>query len=123
MRSLGNVSLRTSELGPRLGYEVEPKLWPLVLDRISGGVVVWDRARGTLSFPEYVPVDRMIADVLDQIADGRITPLICESCGDFVDMNADDGIFGDTENLEGYLCGTCADTLTARQFYDTHLRK
>jgi hypothetical protein len=123
MRNVGDITVPVSELGPRLGYEVEPKVWPLVLSRIAGGPVVWDRARGTLTYPEYVPIDRMIADVLDQIADGRITPLLCEACGEIVDMGADDGIFGDVENLEGYVCGTCADTLTARRFYEVHLRR
>ncbi len=38
------------------------------------------------------------------------------------EADKDDGIFGDPRNLQHYLCGLCADRMSAREFYEKHLQ-
>jgi hypothetical protein len=122
VRNIRTVTVRLQDLADELGFEVSDSLWPFVADRIAGGEVRLDVARQTLSYPEYVPVDQMVADVLEAMSDGRIEARACAVCAEVVDLNRDDGIFGDPENLERFVCSRCADTLSAREFYEKHLK-
>ena len=122
MKNIRNVTIKLTDLADRLGFEVSAALWPFIARRIAGGEVRLDEERWTLSYPEYIPVDQMVEDVLEAMADGRIEARSCASCSEFHDINKDDGIFGDQRNLEGYVCGLCADRMSAREFYDKHLK-
>ena len=77
----------------------------------------------TYSFDEeWVPVDTMVEDGLEAMSDGRIEVRPCGACGEVCDINENDGIFGDPRNLERFVCRDCADRLSAREFYEKHLR-
>jgi hypothetical protein len=121
MRNVRPVTVRLTELADRLGYEVSEELWPFIADRIAQGEVRYDRAAGTLSYPDFVPVDQLVADVLEAMADGRIEARPCVSCGTVCDLNQDQGIFGDLERMERFVCSVCADRLSAREFYERYL--
>ena len=122
MKNIRNVTVKLGDLADKLGFEVSETLWPFIARRIAGGEVRLDEERWTLTYPEYIPVDQMVADVLEAMSDGRIEARSCGSCGEFHDINKDDGIFGDQRNLELYVCGLCADRMSAREFYDKHLK-
>ena len=97
-------------------------LWPFLGRRLAGREIRHDAEKGTLTYPDYVPVDQMVADLLEAMADGRIEIRTCASCGEIRDINEEDGIFGDQENLERFVCGDCADRMSAREFYEKHLK-
>lgn len=42
----------------------------------------------------------------------------CYKCGEWFDVNNDMGIFGDKENVDGYVCDECSDEMTAREFVE-----
>ena len=44
-------------------------------------------------------------------------------CGEYQDVNETDGIFGDPAELEEFICLPCAESMTAREFYEKHLTR
>ena len=121
MKNLRNVTVKLTDLADNLGYEVSDAFWPFIARRIAGGEIRLDEVRGTLTYPEYIPVDQMVEDVLEAMSDGRIEARPCSACGEVKDINKEDGIFGDPANLERFVCGLCADQLSAREFHDRFL--
>jgi hypothetical protein len=122
VKNIRNVTVRLKDLADNLGFEVSDTLWPFIAARLAGGEVRLDAESQALTYPDYIPVDQMVRDVLDAMSDGRIEARACAACAEVVDMNKEEGIFGDPESLERFICSRCADTMSAREFYEKHLK-
>ena len=121
MKNIRTVTVRLADLADRLGFEVSDALWPYIARKVAVGEVRLNEERASLTYPEYIPVDQMVEDVLEAMSDGRIEARPCSACGEVKDINKDDGIFGDPANLGRFVCGLCADQLSAREFHDRFL--
>ena len=62
------------------------------------------------SLPDRVPVMEMAIDW--KIVRGL-------DCSGYFDLNRSEGIFGDPEELEQFICMPCAETMSAREYYET----
>ncbi|MBN2492075.1 MAG: hypothetical protein JXQ29_14605 [Planctomycetes bacterium] len=119
MKNIRNRVTDLGELNVALGTAFDTAAWKFLLDRIAYDEIVFDATQGTVTYPEFVPLEDMIRDVLAQL-DWKQT-VACVVCRGLFDLNEEDGIFGDPEKLERFLCRRCSEETSARDFYYKYL--
>lgn len=70
------------------------------------------------SFPDYLPVEALLAESLTS-AKGDIRS--CAECSEVFDIDRSEGIFADLHALDGWVCAACARKMTAYDFFQKHM--
>lgn len=70
------------------------------------------------SFPDYLPVETLLAETL---ASARGDIRSCAECAEAFDIDRAEGIFADLDKFEGWVCAACARKLTAYDFFHKHM--
>ena len=120
MKNVRNLTRDIGELNVDLEVTFNTAYWTLLFARVGYAEIVFDADRGVVTYPEFVPLDDLLRDVIHKLDQDQITA--CEECRGLFDICEEDGIFGDPEKLERFLCHRCSETTSARDFYYKHLR-
>jgi hypothetical protein len=120
MKHIRNCTRDIGELNVALHTTFDTSYWQLVFSRISYDEVVFDAEKGTVTYPEFIPLEDMIRDVAQALEQEQTAT--CVACRRLFLLNEEDGIFGDPENLSQFLCKACSETISAREFYYKYLR-
>jgi len=120
MKHIQNRTTDIGELNVALGKEFDTQFWTLVFSRIGYKEIVFDAEKGTVTYPDFIPIEDMIRDVLDGLDEEQI--IACEVCRQVFDINEEDGIFGDPDQLKRFLCRRCSEETSARDFYYRYLK-
>ncbi|MEQ8768561.1 MAG: hypothetical protein RL885_31940 [Planctomycetota bacterium] len=108
-----------ADLGKRFDREPTRGFWQFVFLRLRIKEV--QIGEDGVRYPEYMPLDDVIREVLRSIEDEEILLRACARCGDYHDINEAEGIFGNFEALERFLCRDCAEEMSAWEFYNDYL--
>ena len=79
-------------------------------------------ATHTIRYPSFVPFKQLAEEWIEGIEQGLYDVRQCVRCAGYFDVGKADGIFADPAEMEGFLCGSCADSITAREFFEKYLR-
>ena len=84
-----------------------------LIAQVNYNEVTFDQATEQIVFAEYIPLTGLLNEVIEKVTQGTIAATQCAACQRYADMNKEDGIFGDTANLERfYLSGMRPDALS-----------
>jgi len=122
MKQIRTAHIDVLEADRLAGRQLGRGLWALVLGKLHNSEIRMDPQTGVIHYPEFIPFEELVRDVLRRIDAGEITPRTCRSCRGTFDVNEEEGIFGDLDALENFLCRPCSETVTAREFYEKYLK-
>lgn len=120
MKNVHNRTRNLGELNLDLGVTFNTDYWAFIFARVGYPEIVFDAASAVVTYPEFVPLEDLLRDVIRGLDRDQV--VACEECRGLFDIGEEDGIFGDPEKLEGFLCRRCSETTSARDFYYKHLR-
>lgn len=119
MKRIQDRSETYAELGARFGREPTRGFWQFVLVRVQMREI--QIGEEGIRYPEYIPLEEVVQEILRAIDAEEIFLRPCIQCGEYHDLNEAEGIFGNFEALERFLCRDCAETMSAWEFYHDHL--
>lgn len=122
VKTLKTLAWDINEANQRLEQDFSPEYWAFLIGQIHYQEVTFEKAAQQIIFAEYIPLKNLVGEVLTRISRGAIAVTRCQVCQRYCDMNKEDGIFGDSHNLERFICKGCARTLSAWDFYHQHLK-
>ena len=121
MRNIRDKVIDVSQLNERFQREETPAFWSFVVAQIGYEEVKFLADRQGVQYPEFIPVEEMIGDVLKDLAKGRFRPEACRLCKRTFDAIKAPGIFANRGEKTGFICGDCAKKLSAWEFYFDHM--
>lgn len=103
-------------------HQFDADYWSFLVKQVNYDEVTWDAQKQAIVFAEFIPLKSLLEDVLNRISTDNIAVTQCQTCQKYVDYNQDEGIFGDSEDLAHFICKPCAQSLSAWDFYQHHLK-
>lgn len=122
-REIRDVRLTVAQANEELGVDMEPAFWEALVGMLSYPDVSYDPKTQTIRYPEFVPFGQLAKEWIEGIEQGIYDVRRCVRCAGYFDLSRADGIFTDPEERTGFLCGSCADSITAREFHDRYLAR
>ena len=122
MRNIKDEVLTIAQANDELGVEMEPSFWETLVSMLSYPDVTYDAASQTIRYPSFVPFKQLASEWIEGIEQGIYDVRQCVRCAGYFDMGKADGIFTEPVETEGFLCGRCADSITAREYFEKYLR-
>ncbi len=122
MKDLKTARWDVAQANQRVQQEFTSQYWAFLIAQVNYNEVTFDQATEQIVFAEYIPLTGLLNEVIEKVTQGTIAATQCAACQRYADMNKEDGIFGDTTNLERFICQACAQTLSAWDFYQQYLK-
>ena len=111
-----------ADLNKRFNRNDGPAFWDMLVRKIGYSDIQYVRERQAIKYPEFIPLEAMIEDLLRDAVKGKFKPVECQLCHGSFDATKDPGIFAHRERQEGFLCRACSQKLDAWTFYHDHLK-
>ena len=121
MRQVKDRRLSIADANRLLNVDMEPGFWQALVGLINYPELIFDAGSQCIVFPNYVPFRELAAEWIEGIEMGIHDVRLCERCAAYFDVNSTDGIFTDPKELTGFLCMPCAETMTAREYFEQYL--
>lgn len=122
LKHLTQSSWTIEQANQYINQEYEEQYWQFLISLINIKEVIWNAKKNTIDFAEYIPLKTLINEMLERIPTDEFMVEQCHICQHYFNANKEDGIFGDTQMLTHFICKECADSLTAWEFYQNHLK-
>ncbi len=121
MRQIRTEKLPGAEANRLLKVAMEPGFWESLVRLIAYPELRYDPATQTLSFPSYVPFEQLARDWIEGIEQGLNDVRQCQHCRHYFDVGRDPGIYAEPKEARGFVCMKCAESMTAREFYEKYM--
>ncbi|MEO5330698.1 MAG: hypothetical protein H7839_01635 [Magnetococcus sp. YQC-5] len=95
--------------------------WIFLIQQMQYPEIKFDEASNQISCPTFIPFRDLALEVVQDLNKRKKTIKPCLVCSRYFDINQEDGIFGDTTQLEKFICNACANKISAKEFYEHHL--
>lgn len=118
MQNIKQESYSISDANQALDVELTPNMWSFIVRMINYPELSFDSDKNTIEIDGYVPFKELAKEWITSIQDGSCDARKCEACNDYFDLNSTDGIFGNPQELEEFICYPCAESMTARDYYE-----
>ena len=115
--------ITVSEANDELGVDMEAAFWEALVRFIAYPELVYDAKSQTISFPSYVPFRQLAEEWLEGIEQGIHDIRLCEVCEGYFDLDQSEGIFGRPELQEEFICIPCAESMTAKDYYERFIER
>ena len=119
MKNIHTLTKDIGELNVALDTHFDTPFWSFIFSKIGYNEITFNAEEGTVTYPEFIPLEDMVRDVLDRVDQEQT--IVCAACRCVFDLNEEDGIFGDPEKLARFLCRRCSEEISARDFYYKYL--
>ena len=123
MQSIKQESYSISDANKELEVDLTPNMWSFIVRMINYPELSFDADKNTIEIDGYVPFKELAKEWITSIQDGTCDARKCEECGSYFDLNSTDGIFGNPEELEEFICYPCAESMTARAYYERFVER
>ncbi|MCU0725676.1 MAG: hypothetical protein MUE73_07800 [Planctomycetes bacterium] len=121
MRQIRSEKLTVAEANQLLRVEMEPGFWAALVRIVNYPELTYDAAGKTIAFPSYVPFEQLAREFLQGVEHGLHDLRRCLRCKGTFEVGRDDGIFAKPAEMEDFLCLRCAESITAREFYEKYM--
>jgi hypothetical protein len=120
MPNLPIKKLSIEEANHSLQVDFDQNYWKFLVKQINYREIHFEQ--GAIVFPPFIPFEEVVKEILQEIKDGEIETACCQVCQSYFNINQEDGIFGDPQNLDRFICKDCSLKISAREFYENHLK-
>ena len=108
-----------AEANVLVGRNFDKEFWQFILQQINYDEIFLDTQKEEIACPGFIPFADLAIELIDDLDSSAIHR--CQICAKVFDINKEDGIFGDPENLDHFICQSCSETLSAKSFYNKYL--
>jgi len=122
IKHLKQSSWTFEEANQQIKQDYDTAYWKFLIRTINIKEVIWNAKTNSIDFAEYIPLKTLLNEVLERIPTDEFMVEQCHVCQDYFNADKEDGIFGDNENLMHFICKKCAQSLSAWEFYQNHLK-
>ncbi len=123
MRQVKTESMTVAEANAAVGVDMEAAFWEALVRLIAYPEVMWDSRTSVIRFPDYVPFRQLAREWIQGIEDGLYDIRQCLQCDAYCDLSRTDGICGLPSDLEEFICMTCAEAMSAREYYERFIER
>jgi hypothetical protein len=92
--------------------------WVFIIQNMNYPEIKYDHDSKRISCPGFIPFKDLAVEVISDLERNKNNIKACKVCEMYFDINQEDGIFGDPDNLENFICGSCSEKITAKEFYE-----
>ena len=122
LKHLQQDSWTIEQANQQIQQKYDEQYWQFLIKIINIKEVIWNADYKKIDFAEYIPLKTLINEVLERLPTDEFMVQKCQVCQHYFNVNKEEGIFGDSDNLELFICQPCAQSLTAWDFYQNHLK-
>ena len=123
MQHIQTETLTIEELNKSHNVELDSAMWAFIIKAISYRELTFDDKTKLVHIDGYVPFTELAKEWINGIADGSFDVRKCELCEAYFDINKEEGIYGKPDDFEEYICMSCAEKMTAREYYQRFIEK
>ena len=95
--------------------------WLFVIQNMNYPEVKYDTDQSQITCPGFIPFKDLALEVISDLERNKDNVKECQVCNMYFDINSGDGIFGDPDNLERYICSGCSEKISAKEFYEKYM--
>ena len=95
--------------------------WIFLIQQMHYQEIKFDENLNIISCPTFIPFRELSIEVMQDLDKNKKDIKVCLICERYFDINTEDGIFGDTGNLEKFICNVCSNQISAKKFYEEYL--
>ncbi len=99
----------------------EAGYWRFIIQNMDYPEIELDPEGERIRCPGFIPFKELALEVIDDLAKKKDDIKRCRACEHYFDINREDGIFGDPQNFERFICQGCAESMSAKVFFEKHL--
>jgi hypothetical protein len=92
--------------------------WVFITQNMNYPEIKYDTDNGQITCPGFIPFKDLALEVISDLERKKDDIKKCQVCHMYFDVNKEDGIFGDPDNLERFICGYCSKKISAKEFYE-----
>ena len=123
MKNIKQESLSVTAVNQALNVDLEANMWEFIIRMINYPELKFDPATDSICFMGYVPFKSLAKEWIAGINEGIYDVRSCECCAGYFDVNKTDGIYGNPDDLEEFICFPCAERMTAREYYERFIER
>ena len=123
MKNVKEESLSVSAANQALTVDLEARMWKFIVRTINYPELRFDSTTDSICFMSYIPFTALAKEWLTGNTEGLYDVRKCEGCSEYFDVNKTDGIYGNPEDLEKFICFPCAEHMTAREYYERFIER
>ncbi len=112
---------KLAELNQLLNKQFSKEYWQFLVQQMNYSEIRFDPDIDQIVCPTFIPFQDLVVEVLNELNKRKSEIKPCLVCDQFFDINKEDGIFGDTRELENFICNGCANKISAKSFYERYL--
>ena len=95
--------------------------WVFIVQIISYPDIKCDPENGQITCPDFIPFKDLALEVIRDLECRTKDIKECQVCSMYFDINKEEGIFGDPNKLNNFICDGCSKKITAKEFYEQHM--
>jgi len=95
--------------------------WIFIVKSMNYQEIQFDSKKQQISCPDFIPFKDLAVEVINDLKKNRIDIKVCESCKSYFNINDEDGIFGNPDTFERFICKICSEKMSAKAFYEKHM--
>lgn len=123
MKNVRQESLSVTKANQALNVDLEASMWEFIVSMINYPELEFDSATDSICFIGYVPFKALAKELIAGINDGTYDVRNCACCAGYFDVNKTDGIYGNPQDFEEFICFPCAERMTAREYYERFIER
>ncbi|MBF0369298.1 MAG: hypothetical protein HQL52_07585 [Magnetococcales bacterium] len=104
------------EANQLVAQDYDIHFWQFIIQQINDAEIRFDEAKEQIVCPGFIPFKELALEVIADLDPEVIS--CCRVCAYYFDINQEEGIFCDPANLEGLICKSCSEKITARDYYE-----
>ncbi|MBF0381405.1 MAG: hypothetical protein HQL69_10325 [Magnetococcales bacterium] len=115
-----NVFTRT-EANQLSQKDYSASYWIFIIQNMNYPEITYDVDADIIFCPGFIPFRELAVEIINDL-DSRMDDIKdCQVCTMYFDVNKEDGIFGEPEKLNRFICSTCAQKISAKEFYESYM--
>ena len=123
MQAVQQESMTVAEANQSLSVELEPAMWSFIVKMINYPELVFDEKTHLITFEGFVPFKELAKEWIVGINDNTYDVQMCQGCQRYFDINTAEGIYGKPDDFECFICIPCAESMSAREYYQQYIEQ
>jgi len=123
MKNVRQETLSVTAANQAIDTELASGMWAFIIKALKYPELEFNQKTDSILYMGYVPFLELAKEYLAGIEEGTFDVRNCECCADYFDINKTDGIYGNPDQLEEFICFPCAEKMTARKYYERFIER